>query len=256
MKGLKKSGISLLVATLCLGSVSTLTAWGQYSAYVPQTWYQNGIMRQQTLNGWSARERARRERENQGRSSSSRRPLAGSGSAVAGASTFEPVAAHILPEMLAKQQASNERERQALERYYRVNLEFIEKLFDSKGRPKNDIAVALSYYLMLNYVVATGTSAENFPLTEDQKAQFASRLREAVKRDEKVQALDDRGRQMMYEELILTPITLSDALDLAKKNNRPAVAERVRELARKNVEEFMGVPLENVRVTENGLEAN
>jgi hypothetical protein len=180
--------------------------------------------------------------------------LAGSGSAVAGASTFEPVAAHILPEVLAKQQASNEQERQALEKYYRVNLEYTEKYFESKKRPKNDLAVALSSYLLLNYAVAI--DAETLPLAEEQKTQFTNHLREAVRRDEKVQSLDNRGRQTMYEELILTPMALSDALGLAKKNNRPAVAEQVRELARKNVEEFMGVPLEKVRVTENGLEAN
>jgi hypothetical protein len=254
MNGLKKRGISLLLSTLCIGGTCTLTASAQYSSYVPQTWYQNGIMRQQTLNGWSARERARRERENQGRSSASRRPLAGGGSAVAGVSTFEPVAAYVLPEMLAKQQGSNEPERQALEKYYRVNLDYTEKYFLSKGRPKNDIAVALSSYLLLNYAVAV--DAETLPLTEEQKTQFTNHLRETVKRDEKVQALGDRERQMMYEELILTPIALSDALGLAKKNNRPAVAEQVRKLARKNVEEFMGVPFENVRVTENGLEAN
>jgi hypothetical protein len=180
--------------------------------------------------------------------------LAGSGSAVAGASTFEPVAAHILPEMLAKQQASNEQERQALEKYYRVNLDFTERVFASKGRPKNDVAVALAYYLLLNYAVAIDTQRP--VLSPDQQVQFIDSLRRAVMSDEKVQSLDNRGRQTMYEELILTPMALSDALDLAKKNNRPAVAEQVRELARKNVEEFMGVPLENVRVTENGLEAN
>jgi hypothetical protein len=169
-------------------------------------------------------------------------------------STFEPVAAYVLPEMLAKQQGSNEPERQALEKYYRVNLDYVEKLFETRGRPKNDIAVALVYYLIVNYSVAVDAQAS--PLTDEQKARFIDLLRETVKRDEKVQALGNRERQMMYEELILTPMALSDALGLAKKNNRPAVAEQVRKLARKNVEEFMGVPFENVRVTENGLEAN
>jgi hypothetical protein len=238
----KKSTVSVLVAAMLL-TQPTLTL-AQNSSFAPMTWYQNGMMRQQTLNGWSAREKER-EAEEQAAPTKQRKGVA--------TSTFKPVAPDILPSILAKQQASTPEELRALERYYRTNLGFVERGYQQASAPAKDLAMALVTYLSLNYAVALDRQMPI--LNGDQNGRFYKNLREAVLRDPKIQALDDGERQMLYEELLLTGLSLLDAVDLSKQNNKPEAGRQARALARQNVEEFMGVPFARVKITPNGLEA-
>lgn len=232
------------------------------SSLAPMTWYQNGIMRQQILNGWSARERARAAQAQGGPPAAAptapapRAAPPGNTSApgafgLAGSTGFRPVAPAILPGMLAAQQAGTAEERAALERYYRTNLDYTARLFQARGRPANDLGVALAYYLLVSYAVAA--DVQEPVASREATARFIAALQQAVRADPAIQALDDRGRQTLYEELILTPMALSDALDLAKRNNRPAAGQQARAQARRNIEEFFGVPFGQVAATEAGL---
>jgi hypothetical protein len=215
------------------------------------TWYQNGIMRQQTLNGWKAREAARKQSATKAPASTPSAKGQPKPKQV-GTSNFIPQAEPILPAILAEQQASSPDERRALDRYYRVNLDYVARQNRARQRPLNDIAVALASYLQISYAVARD---EGEPLLNPtQSTAFIGELREAIKADQSIQALDDRKRQMLYEELLLTAIALSDALDVSKRNLRPEAGKQVMAIARKNVEEFFGVPFGRVRVTANGLE--
>jgi predicted acyl esterase len=64
---MRRSTITLAALACLLVGVSAAPALAQTN------WYQNGIMRQQTLNGWSARERARQQ-QSQPQSQQQRQP--------------------------------------------------------------------------------------------------------------------------------------------------------------------------------------
>jgi hypothetical protein len=239
----------VFASTLTLGVALAQPAVGyaQTSSFAPMTWYQNGIMRQQTLNGWKAREKARNAQEEGGAAKPAQVPTQ-----ILGAANFKPVAPDLLPAVLAQQQASNADELRALERYYRINLDYMERGFKQINVPIKDLGVALAAYLMINYAVALDMKLPI--LSTEQNRAFIKNLREAVMRDAQIQALDNRSRQLLYEELLLTGLSLQDALDLSKQNNKPEAGKQARALARKNVEEFMGVPIARVKITPSGIE--
>ena len=69
----------------------------------------------------------------------------------------------------------------------------------------------------------------------------------------KFQALDDRQRQEMYESYIILGMFVSAAYESANKTNDKELADKMRKLARIQLEGAFGVSVERLRFTDEGV---
>jgi hypothetical protein len=76
---------------------------------------------------------------------------------------------------------------------------------------------------------------------------------EALAASPKFRALDDRQRQEMYESYVILGMFVSAAYESANKTNDKELADKMRKLARIQLEGAFGVPVERLRFTDDGV---
>lgn len=167
----------------------------------------------------------------------------------AGQTTFRPVAASIMPQRLAAQMGRTPQERDKLEKFFTLLLTDYKNMAVERGAPLNDVARASSF--------AVGTSYDVYNegrMLGDKAFQAVRRqMYEALAASPKFRALDDRQRQEMYESYIILGQFVSAAYESANKANDKALAEKMRKLARIQLEGAFGVPVERLRFTDEGV---
>jgi hypothetical protein len=173
----------------------------------------------------------------------------GGGTPFAGSTTFLPVATSIMPKRLAERMAKTQAERPELEKFFGGLLDTYKAMAREKGAPLNDVARASSFAVGTSYdVYNEGRLLGTRPfeaMREQMRAELAA--------SQKFQALDDRRRQEMYETYVIIGMFVSSMYESAVKSNNPALASKMRELARVQLEESFGVPVARLRFTDDGV---
>jgi hypothetical protein len=194
-----------------------------------------------------------------GRTGARRRPAPGGGMptngvpigqpVAAGQTTFRPVAASIMPQRLASQMGRTPDERGRLEKFFAGLLKDYREMAVGKGAPLNDVARASSF--------AVGTSYDVYNegrLLGDRAFQAVrEQMRAELAGSRKFQALDDRRRQEMYETYVIMGMFVSAAYESANRAGDRELAEKMRKLARIQLEGAFGVPVERLRFTDEGV---
>jgi len=192
-----------------------------------------------------------------GRAGGRRRPAGGmpaNGGAVgqpvaAGQTTFRPVAASIMPQRLASQMGRTPDERGRLEKFFAGLLKDYREMAVGKGAPLNDVARASSF--------AVGTSYDVYNegrLLGDRAFQaMREQMHAELAGSRKFQALDDRRRQEMYESYVIMGMFVSAAYESANRTGDRGLAEKMRQLARIQLEGAFGVPVGRLRFTDEGV---
>jgi hypothetical protein len=173
----------------------------------------------------------------------------GGGTPFAGPTTFNPVATSIIPKRLAERMAKTQAERPELEKFFGGLLDTYKEMAREKGAPLNDVARASSFAVGTSYdVYNEGRMLGTRPfeaMREQMRAELAA--------SQKFQTLDDRRRQEMYETYVIIGMFVSSMYESAVKSNNPALAAKMRELARVQLEESFGVPVAQLRFTDDGV---
>lgn len=167
----------------------------------------------------------------------------------AGPTTFSPVASSLMPQRLATQMGKTQAERDRLEKFFALLLTDYKNMAIQRRAPLNDVARASSF--------AVGTSYDVYNegrLLGDRAFQaMREQMNAELAASQKFQALDDRRRQEMYETYIIMGMFVSAAYESATKTNDKELADKMRKLARIQLEGAFGVPVERLRFTDEGV---
>jgi hypothetical protein len=197
---------------------------------------------------------------NSARTSTSRRPAPGAPNGggtgggmghpvAAGQTTFKPVAASIMPQRLATQMGRTPEERDRLEKFFALLLTDYKNMATQRGAPLNDVARASSFAVGTSYDVYNEGCLLGDRAFQAMRAQMNAEMAASPK----FQALDDRKRQEMYETYIIMGMFVSAAYESANNTNDKELADKMRKLARIQLEGAFGVPVERLRFTDEGV---
>jgi len=168
----------------------------------------------------------------------------------AGATTFRPVAASLMPSQLARGLAKTPAQRADLERFFAKLLDAYTDILREKGVAPNDVARAASYAIANSYSVFR----DGEDLSARQMDGLRAQVREALAGDEEFQRLDDRQRQELYEGYAIIGMYVFSMHDAAVRAGDRELTAKLRDLARAQLVETYGVPADRLRFTEAGIE--
>lgn len=171
------------------------------------------------------------------------------GQPATGQTTFLPVAVSIMPQRLAKEMGKTHSEQAKLEKFFTALLEDYKEMARERKAPLNDVARAVSFSVGTCYDVYN----ENRLLGTRPFEAMREQMREAIARNEKFQKLDDRKRQEIYENYIITGMFVSVMYENFVKNKDRERAAKMREVGREHLERIFGVPYNQLRFTDAGV---
>lgn len=163
---------------------------------------------------------------------------------------FRPVSPPFVPQQLAAQLGKTPEQRQAYTRGFAEALKFYEDVARQQGVPLNDVARAMTFLFIMSEHAYTGGK----PLTDKQAVALREQLQNALERDEHFQSLGDRDKQQMYETMaIMGGFTIMTKMAAEQRGDKEAASE-IRQFAKQNLEQILGVSAERLAFTDRGLE--
>ena len=247
------SALRILICLTIAGFPTEL--WAQSPSLTD--WYSRGIIRQQTVDLMIARQQRRDYDPYLAKIGRSRivdkpGPARGPASASSQDTVFHTVEPAFVPRQLAARLGKTPQERQYLEELLTKCLNFYTDTARQKGVPLHDVARALNYYIATNYLVhAQGTGP-----TQGQMEATRNMIRANLARDENFRRMSDREKQESYEALIVIAGFVDVGYGSAKRSGNEKLAAQFREMARHNLETLLGVPVQRIRFTNEGLALN
>ncbi len=178
-----------------------------------------------------------------GRQSPRARP-ASAPRAAAGTTTFKSVAPMLVPQQLAARAPA---EREEAERFFAKLLEEYREIMRRKGLPPNDVARAASFLVAISHDVYS----DGGDLGPSQLDGLREQMREVFAEDAEFQRLSDREKQELFEGYAIIGMYLS-GVSASKGDDREWLAE-MRRLARTQLEETFGVPVDRLVFTDEGV---
>ncbi|HKR13367.1 MAG TPA: DUF6683 family protein [Pyrinomonadaceae bacterium] len=157
-----------------------------------------------------------------------------------------------VPQQLAARLGKTTQERQHIEGVLTKCLTFYTDTAKQKGVPLNDVALALNYFISTNYFVY---SVGRGP-TPDQMSATRDVIRANMVQDEAFRQMSDQQKQEAYETLIVLAGFVDLGYGTSKKSGDAGAAEQFREMAKYNLETVLGVPIDKIHFTNDGLELN
>jgi hypothetical protein len=162
--------------------------------------------------------------------------------------TFRPVAKSLMVNELAHTLAPNGASQQTLATAFEEYLRSFDQQAQSDSEPSNDVGRAAAYFVMLNYLAATGREPTDAQ-TDGAQATFRSGL--AASSD--FARMSDRDRQRLYEALvILGSLPLAGVVDSEKSKDKVRAA-MFREFAGELIKAVLGAPVEKIHLTRTGF---
>lgn len=157
-----------------------------------------------------------------------------------------------VPQQLAARLGKTAQERQYIEGVLTKCLTFYTDTAKQKGVPLNDVALALNYYISTNYFVYSlgrGPTPAQMTATRDM-------IRATMVQDQAFRQMSDKQKQEAYETLIVLAGFVDMGFGTSKKSGDDGAAEQFRDMAKINLETVLGVPIDKIHFTDNGLELN
>ena len=118
--------------------------------------------------------------------------------------------------------------------------------------PLNDVARALNYFISTNYFVYTSGAGP----TPDQMSATRDSIRANMAQDDAFRRMSDKQKQEAYETLIVLAGFVDLGVGTAKQSGDANAAAQFREMAKHNLETVLGVPIEKIHFTNDGLSLN
>lgn len=155
-----------------------------------------------------------------------------------------------VPQQLAARLARTQQDRQYIENVLTRCLTFYTDTAKQKGVPLNDVALALNYFISTNYFVYSvgrGPTPAQMSATRDS-------IRANMVQDDAFRQMSDKQKQEAYETLIVLAGFVDMGYGTSKKSGDEGAAEQFRQMAKYNLETVLGVSIDKIHFTDNGLE--
>jgi hypothetical protein len=225
--------ILAIASGMVLPTSFAMPVFAQFSPYVPPSWYDYGIMRQQTINGGRTERQIEDYEESTGESLDSDQPT----------SDLQPE-----PDLI--QGTDNHNSTGFSQEEYDFALQAYQQAVTEEGLPANEPATAIAFFVVANYMVATGQNGDTSNKVDQA---IYNQIRQALAQDAQFQTVTAEDRQSMIKDLgaIGAMIYLS-ALSAQEQGDTQSQAQ-LRQVAQTNLESFLAAPLSKIRLTENGI---
>ena len=191
---------------------------------------------------------------------------------------FKPRAENYLPQLLAQSVKGNANEQREAERFFNSQIELYEQTAAYYRYPASDVAYALEYFISNNYEIYYDLVP--FPRDKDPYLKRAKNLFDEMalvsqKKSDKVSSIQDRAmyfqikdmlsakpefrkltneqKQMMTETLAIKLGIIFGKYTNAVNDNDEQAIEQAHKEARENLESLLGVPLERIKILDDGL---
>lgn len=151
---------------------------------------------------------------------------------------------------MAAEIAATPSDRREMQAFFTQCLQNYEANMRRQGQPVKDVARALSYLIGVSYNVYHGGNV----LTPNQGAALRAEIKDALATDAGFQRMSDREKQQMYESLAVMAEYVAFGADVAAQKGNRELADMAREMAKGNLEKLLGTSINNIRVSDNGLE--
>jgi hypothetical protein len=163
--------------------------------------------------------------------------------------TFHPVAGSLMVRPFAEAFAADEETRGQLQAVFSQLLAAFDEQSRQEGVDRYDLARAAAVFVAGNYTVARDAE-----LTDAQTDALIRDMRDNLCASETFRAMDNAGRQRLYEALIIMglfpPVGYQDGVE----KDEPSQQEMFRQLARENLKTLLGVEPERIRISDSGLD--
>ncbi len=198
---------------------------------------------------------------NQAKSQSNKKVVA------TGISAFKADQPYILPKLLAENLQGTKEEQKNLQSALEAGIREYQTDAVKEGYPNNDLAFALTYYAYNNYAIfnaikpmwVTGGQTQ-FVVHQAEiytyqikgtYGQFSRMLRS----QDGLKKLTDEQKQQIAEYLAIMTTTLYHAYADVESNlkNDMREVEKIKQVAKSNLENLVGVEAEKIRINENGV---
>ena len=157
-----------------------------------------------------------------------------------------------VPQQLATRIGKTQQERQYIEGVLTKCLNFYVDTAIQKRVPLNDVALALNYFISTNYFVYSSGAGP----TPQQMSATRDLIRANMTRDDAFRSMSDKQKQEAYETLIVLASFVDFGAGTAKQSGDANTAAQFREMAKYNLETLLGVPIEKIHFTNDGLALN
>jgi hypothetical protein len=165
---------------------------------------------------------------------------------------FRTVGPAFVPQLLAARLGKTPQERRDIEAMLMRPLRFYTDIARKKGVPLNDVARALNYFISTNYYVyslGSGPKQNEMDATRDL-------IHANMAQDPTFRGWSDRQKQEAYETLIVLAGFVDMGYGTTKQSGNEKAAAAFREMAKYNLETLLGVPVEKIHFTSEGLALN
>jgi len=162
--------------------------------------------------------------------------------------TFRPVGRALMVDELASTLVKDASAQRELRAAFQTYLKDFDDQARKDGEPSNDVARAAAFFVMVNYMTATGREP-----TDAQADGAQAIFRAGLARSEPFVRMSDRERQRLYESLVILG-TFPGAAAAQSAQAKDRTQERMfRDFAAELVETLIGVPVGKIRLTKNGF---
>lgn len=184
-----------------------------------------------------------------------------------GPTSYKSTAGHLLPDLISAQSSAPADEKARIKQSIEGSIKFYENIALAKEYGSNDVAFALLYYLVNNYVIyrnidpaATDVNGQTqylvggfySPLISHEQAVYRQLSRQ-LSTSKDFTALGDKEKQQIAEVLaVYTTLMWHQFQYLAETRNMNGLGEIRREAA-SNVESFTGGKIETLDIGNNGI---
>ena len=262
---------SLLV--LCFSAVSA-------SAQImsnPSQWYiNNQIYSTRVFNGVVANSMLRRSMNGKNRSTAAVKP----GQKTAGGdSVFKASPNNALPKIFAAKTVGGTQNQRQTEQVFDTFISLYKQTAQKDGFPANDLAYAFQYFVVNNYQIYH--DLVDLPLEQDPRAKRARDGFDRIKimNDKKLMQVSMTQERAIYNQfrtMLSSNAELQKMTDAQKQEASELfaimfgvnftgymkgvstpddrLAEQARQMAREGLEKLLGVPIDQIKITNNGLE--
>jgi hypothetical protein len=171
-----------------------------------------------------------------------------SGASPAGDTTFRPARFALVPPLFAARLGKTPEERRYIEKTLDSCLDHYVELARRRGGEVHDVARAVSYFILTNYVIYRRGEVPTQPQIDAMRALLLTNM----SADDTLRHMTNRQKQEAYETLIVLAGFADLGYGTMRNAGNEAGAEQFRAFAGQNLQTLLGVPPEKLHFTEEG----
>ena len=184
---------------------------------------------------------------------------------------FKPRQENYLPKLLAQAGKGSADEQRQTEQFFNSQIELYEYIASDHGYPANDVAFALVCFIGHNYEFyydlwdmenyknpwakrARNNAKQSMKITPEHDRAMYDQFKELLSAKTEFKKMTDKQKQELTETLAIMHGIAYTAYNKSIEDEDEELHQQARDLAKNNIEEVLGIPINKIKFTLSGLE--